>query len=100
MKLSLFVFNIELDSYRGANSIGLSSLLDIPNRLLFAYQSFFEFYFTDRIVTNSNVGMSIIYIFFFVLFLVAIVYRLIQYKMQLEIYIVIYYSFVVCTSYY
>lgn len=82
MKLSLFVFNIELDSYRGANSIGLSSLLDIPNRLLFAYQSFFEFYFADRIVTNSNVGMSIIYIFFFVLFLVAIVYRLIQYKMH------------------
>jgi len=81
MRLSLAFFHIDLNSYRGANSIGLESIFDIPSRILLAYQSFYQFYFTDSIVTNSNIGMQYVNVFFFVLLAIGIVVYFIQEKL-------------------
>lgn len=59
MKLSLVVFHVDLSSYRGASQFGVSTLFEIPKRILVAYQSFYQFYFTDSIVHNSNLFLQL-----------------------------------------
>ena len=65
MKLSLLVFHVDLSSYRGASQFGIDTILDIPSRIILAYQSFYQYYFTDSIVSNSNMFMQIFYIVFY-----------------------------------
>lgn len=78
MKLSLVVFHIDMNSYRGANSFGIDTILQIPNRVVTSYISFYQFYFTDNIVHNSNVGMQFFNFIFLLLFIVGIIYFIIR----------------------
>lgn len=72
MKLSLLVFHVDLSSYRGASQFGIDTILDIPSRIILAYQSFYQYYFTDSIVSNSNMFMQIFYTVMFLLLLIGI----------------------------
>lgn len=74
MKLSLFVFHIDMNGYRGASSFDIDTLLQIPSRIVTSYISFYQFYFTDRIVNNSNVGMFFFNFIFFLLFVIGVIY--------------------------
>ncbi len=85
MKLSLIVFHITLDNYRGANQLSIVDIIiHIPNRLLLAYSSFYQFYFTDTIVSNTNVGIHILNIFLFLLFGLSIIYSCWKNKLNVK----------------
>ena len=71
MKLSLVVFDVELSSYKNANQAGLGILLKLPSQIIQSYKSFYQFYFTDVIVNNKNVGLTIWYLGFFLMLLVV-----------------------------
>jgi len=82
MKLSLIIFNIDMSSYRGANTFDIKTILEIPGRIKDAYISFYQFYFTDTIVNNTNVWMNVLNIGLFILFLVGIIYNFVKRKIS------------------
>lgn len=84
MKLSLLVFHVDLSSYRGASQFGIETILAIPSRIIHAYQSFYQYYFTDIIVSNSNVFMQVFYIVMFILLFIGICYSFYQNKISLK----------------
>ena len=84
MKLSLLVFHVDLSSYRGASQFGIDTILDIPSRIINAYQSFYQYYFTDSVVSNSNMFMQVFYIVMFILLFIGIGYSLYQNKVSLK----------------
>lgn len=84
MKLSLIVFHVDLSSYRGASQFGIESILNIPSRIFDAYRNFYQFYFTDDIVSNSNLFMQIFYIIMFCLLFFGIVYSLYKNKVSFK----------------
>lgn len=84
MKLSLLVFHVDLSSYRGASQFGIDTIFDIPSRIIHAYQSFYQYYFTDTIVTNSNVFMQVFCILMFILLFIGIGYSLYKNKVSLS----------------
>ena len=84
MKLSLLVFHVDLSSYRGASQFGIDTILDIPSRIINAYQSFYQFYFADSIVSNSNMFMQVFYAVMFILLFIGIGYSFYQNKVSLK----------------
>ena len=84
MRLSLVIFHIDLSSYRGASQFGIDTILDIPSRIVNAYQSFYQYYFTDNIVANSNVFMQVFYILMFFLLVIGIGYSFYKNKVSLK----------------
>ena len=82
MKITLFIFNVDLSSYRGANEVGLKMLLDIPSRIILAYQSFYQFYFTDSIIQTGNLGIVYLNIILLLLVVVGAIYQLVKRKIK------------------
>ena len=84
MKLSLFVFHIDMSSYSNANSVGISTLLQIPNKVIDSYQLFYEMYFTDTIMKNTFFGNTylhaIVLLFFFLTVLIKTIKSTISWK--------------------
>ena len=76
MKLFLLIFHTSLSNYRGASQFGTDTILDIPSRIIHAYLSFYQFYFTDTIVSNSNVFMQVFNTLMFILLFMGIGYSL------------------------
>lgn len=84
MKLSLLIFHVDLSSYRGASEFGIDTIFDIPSRIINAYQSFYQYYFTDSIVSNSNMFMQVFYIVMFILLFIGIGYSFYQNKISFK----------------
>lgn len=61
LKLLLKVQGLELVSYKGANSLGINTILDLPKTILNCYKDFCHFFMTNRIINNSYYHRSIIY---------------------------------------
>lgn len=75
MKLSLFVLHIDIASYSNANSIGISTILSIPNKIIDSYKLTYQFFFTDLIMKNLYMHNNILYI---VIGLFSIIYLFIK----------------------
>ena len=73
MKLSLVIFNIDQASYSGANKIGFSSILDIFNNIKRTYISFYDYFFTNKILKNTYIYNNIINIFLFIILIINII---------------------------
>ena len=71
MKLSLVIFNIDQASYSGANKIGFSSILDIFNNIKRTYISFYDYFFTNKILKNTYIYNNIINIFLFIILIIT-----------------------------
>lgn len=82
MKLSLIIFQIDLNSYRGANTLSIKTILEIPSRILNSYQNFYDFYFTNNIVNNSNVFLNILNIFLLIFLIICCITTLIRKKIS------------------
>lgn len=78
--LVLLIRNLPVSSYSGANSIGLETLLNLPQLLPEAYGSFFNYYFTDNIIHNIIWGTNILYIIIFGVMLVSAIYIIVKNK--------------------
>ena len=72
--MTLFFKNLEVSNYSGANQIGIESLLNIPNLLPQSYQSFFNYYFTDKMIPNTIWNTHIFYIIIFTLSICSLIY--------------------------
>ncbi len=82
VKISLFVFHIDMASYSNASSIGLSTLLQIPNKIIDSYVLFYKMYFTNEFTKNTYLFNNIIYYFLFIIFIINYVYTLIKSKIN------------------
>lgn len=76
----LLIRNLPVSNYSGANSIGLETLLNLPQLLPQAYKSFFDYYFTDNMLPNTIWNTNIFYIIIFGVILVSVVYCIIKNK--------------------
>lgn len=62
MKLSQLFLHIDMSYYSNASSIGLSTILTIPKKIIDSYILFYNFFFTDSIMKNNYLHNSIFYI--------------------------------------
>lgn len=76
----LLIRNLPVSSYSGANSIGLETLLNLPQLLPQAYRSFFDYYFTDNMIPNTIWNTNILYIIIFEVMLVSAIYIIVKNK--------------------
>lgn len=76
----LLIRNLPVSSYSGANSIGLETLLNLPQLLPQAYSSFFDYYFTDSMIPNKIWNTNIFYIIMFGVILFSTIYVIIKEK--------------------
>ena len=83
--LTLILKKLSVSNYMGANTIGIQTLLNLPNLLPQVYQSFFNYYFTDNILPNTIWNTNIFYIIIFSLILISIIYLIIKNKIYKKI---------------
>lgn len=83
--LTLILKNLPISNYSGANSIGLKTLLHLPELLPEAYGSFFSYYFNDNMIPNKIWNTNLLYIVIFVITLISVIYILIKKKLYKKI---------------
>lgn len=81
----VFLKDLTVASYSGADKIGISTLLSLPTLLPEAYQSFFNYYFNDKIIPNTIWGTNIFYIIIFAIMGISIIYIFIKNKIYKKI---------------
>ena len=81
----LSIHHLHASDYSGANEIGIQTLLDMPKLLPQAYQSFFDYYFTDNMIPNTIWHTNLIYIIIFTVMLVSSIYLVIKNKIYKKI---------------
>ena len=83
--LTLFLKHLQASTYSGADKIGLSTLLKLPELLPEAYESFFSYYFNDKIIPNTIWLTNIFYIVIFAVTIFSIIYIVIKNKIYKNI---------------
>lgn len=83
--LVLIALNLQVSNYDGANKIGLGILLDMPSLIPQAYQSFFNYFFNDKMIPNTIWGTNIFYSIIFAIVLISIIYLAIKNKIYKNI---------------
>ena len=78
--LTLLIKNLHASDYNGANSIGLKTLLQLPELLPEAYKSFFNYYFTDKMIPNTIWLTNFFYLIIFATMFISIVHIIIKNK--------------------
>ncbi len=79
--LILILKKLPVNEYSGANQIGLATLLRLPELLPEAYQSFFNYYFNDKIIPNTIWNTHILYITIFLTIAVSMIYIIVKNKL-------------------
>lgn len=80
MKLSLVVFHIDMSSYSNANSIGISTLLNIPSKIIDSYILFYNFFFTNEFMKNSYLFNNIVNLLILIMFIISFMMIIIKNK--------------------
>ena len=80
LNILLIIFNAELVSYKGANGLGIETILKLPGGILQSYIDSFRFFFKDNIINNTYYGRKIIYIILFVMTMIGAIKRLLTIK--------------------
>jgi len=78
--LFLKIYGMEVSSYSGANTIGLHTLLQLPELLPDAYKSTLKYFFTDWIIQNSVWHTNLLYLIIFVTISISTIYIVIKNK--------------------
>ena len=102
MKLSVLLLHINLSDYSSANSFGLKNILNIPQNILTTYKTFYNFYFTNKIVNNTNVFNHIINISLLLILITSITYKTIKNKLYTKNIIILFLLILVipiCTNF-
>ena len=81
----LLIRHLHASSYSGADSIGLGTLLQLPNLLPQAYKSFFNYYFNDEIIPNTIWKTNILYIVIFTIAVISTIYIIIENRIYKKI---------------
>ena len=72
LKIGMKVFHRTFANYKGANELGLTTIINIPKNIILCYKDFYNFLFKDNIIINSfykrNIyNMIIVFCFIFIL---------------------------------
>lgn len=90
MKVSLYLFNIDMSSYSGADKFGVTNILNIPKEIIKAYVTFYNYYFNDEIFNNTHLFNNVFNLLILVLFIVTLVYKSIKNKFKLKEYLLLF----------
>lgn len=77
-RITLLYKNLPVSNYSGANTIGIETLLNMPKLLPEAYQSFSNYYFTDKMIPNIIWKTNLLYIIIFASMLISTIYIVIK----------------------
>lgn len=80
LKIIISVLEISLASYKGANSLGINTILSLPKTIMQTYKDFFNFFFTDKIINNTYWKRIIINAILFAISGISLVYILFKNK--------------------
>lgn len=83
--ITIILKNLQVSAYNGADSIGFATLLNIFNLLPESYQSFFNYFFNDKILPNTIWNTNLFYIVIFSVALISILYIIIKEKIYKNI---------------
>ena len=78
MKLSQLVLNINMSDYTNASSFSINNILNIPNQIIKTYQVFIDYFFTNKILTNTNIYNNIINIILLIVLVINLIYLIIK----------------------
>lgn len=78
MKLSQLVLNINMSDYTNASSFSINNILNIPNQIIKTYQVFIDYFFTNKILTNTNIYNNIINIILLIVLVINLIYLTIK----------------------
>ena len=62
LKVLIKILGLSLASYKGADSIGIKTILNLPKTIISCYVDFFDFFFSNRIINNTYYHRNILYI--------------------------------------
>lgn len=80
LNVILDIWNVSLESYSGANEIGLKNFLMLPELIVNAYRSFYQYFFTDVIMKNDIYNRNWIHLILCLLTIISIVIILFKNK--------------------
>ena len=80
LNIILALWNVSLESYSGANEIGFKNFLMLPELIVNAYRSFYQYFFTDVIMKNDIYNREWIHLILFLLTIILIILMLLQNK--------------------
>ena len=83
--LILLITGLQVSNYSGASTIGLHTLLEFPKLLPQAYESFFNYFFNDKIIPNAIWGTNILYTIIFSVILFSTIGIIIENKIYKNI---------------
>ncbi len=72
MKLSLYVFHIDMASYSNANKIGISTILNFPSKIVESYKLFYQFFFQDTIMKNHYFHNNLLHFLLIIMLFITI----------------------------
>ena len=78
LKLLLLALGLQLASYKGANGLGINTILKMPKSILQCYKDFYHFFFKNTIIFNAWWHRKRLYAVIFVSLFVGILYYLIK----------------------
>ncbi len=67
LKIIITILGISLSSYKGANSLGINTILSLPKTIMQTYKDFYNFFFTNKIINNTFWKREIINIIIFII---------------------------------
>lgn len=82
MKLSQILLNINISDYTGASSFGIQNIINMPKQILTTYQVFIDYFFTNKILTNTNLYNNIINLVLLITLVINIIYLIIKNKVK------------------
>ncbi len=80
LNIILALWNVSLESYSGANEIGLKNFLMLPELIVNAYRSFYQYFFTDVIMKNDIYNREWVHLILCLLTAASIILVLFQNK--------------------
>ncbi|HIU11412.1 MAG TPA: glucosyltransferase domain-containing protein [Candidatus Onthocola stercorigallinarum] len=80
LNIILALWNVSLESYSGANEIGLKNFLMLPELIINAYRSFYQYFFTDVIMKNDIYNREWVHLILSLLTAISIILILFQNK--------------------
>lgn len=83
--ITLSIKNLHVSNYCGANSIGIQTLSNFPKLLPEAYESFYAYFFNDKIIPNTIWNTNILYIAIFITMLVSTIYIIVKNELYKKI---------------
>ncbi len=73
LKIGMLIFHRTLADYKGANGLGLSTIINIPKNIISCYKDFYDFLFKENIILNKFYKRNIYNIIIIFCFMCSII---------------------------